>query len=276
MPAEHRARKRFGQNFLVDASVVENIAEAVRPLEGDHLVEIGPGLAALTRALLARMEASNLPLDVIEIDRDLVARLRRNFSEATLRILEGDVLDIDFLALSAQAGGNLRIVGNLPYNISTPLLFKLAECAHVVHDQHFMLQREVVERMVAVPGSSDYSRLSVMLQYRYVMDTVLEVPPEAFDPPPKVHSAVVRMVPLAGSELAAIDTRVFAEVVSAGYAQRRKMLRNTLARYVSELGADCVQQECGIGLTARAEDIAVSAWVKLANCVVAMRQNASA
>jgi 16S rRNA (adenine1518-N6/adenine1519-N6)-dimethyltransferase len=270
MPAEHRARKRFGQNFLVDMSVVESIAEAVRPLPGDHLIEIGPGLAALTRALLDRMDTSNLPLDVIEIDRDLVAKLKRQFDEHSLRIHSGDVLEVDFNAMSVQAGGKLRIVGNLPYNISSPLLFKLAECSDVVVDQHFMLQREVVERMVAVPGGKDFSRLSVMLQYRYDMHAVIEVPPEAFDPPPKVHSAVVRMIPRPAAALKAKDARVFAEVVSSGYAQRRKMLRNTLSVYVHDMGEMAVR-DCGIELTARAEDIPVDAWVALANAVTTAR-----
>ena len=268
MPAQHRARKRFGQNFLVDLSVVDAIADAVAPQAGDQLVEIGPGLAALTRALLARMDASSLPLQVIEIDRDLVARLQRDFTPEQLRIHAGDVLDVDFSALADTAGGPLRVVGNLPYNISSPLLFHLVDHAERIVDQHFMLQREVVERMIAEPGSSDFSRLSVMLQYRYAMEAVLDVPPEAFDPPPKVHSAVVRMQPRPAADLGARDHKLFAEVVAAGFSQRRKMLRNTLGAYVKELGGpiDCID------LTRRAEDIPVAAWVEFANAVAAARR----
>lgn len=268
MPAEHRARKRFGQNFLIDMGVVDAIADAVAPRAGDHLVEIGPGLAALTRALLERMSPDSLPLQVIEIDRDLVARLQRTFSSDQLHIHAGDVLTMDFVALAAAAGGGLRIVGNLPYNISSPLLFLLADAADHIVDQHFMLQREVVARMTASPGSADFSRLSVMLQYRYAMDHVLDVPPEAFDPPPKVHSAVVRMVPRAASALDAIDTAVLGEVVGAGFSQRRKMLRNTLAPILRETEGD----SAGIALTARAEDVPVAAWVQLANRLVEARR----
>lgn len=270
MPAEHRARKRFGQNFLVDMSIVDAIADAVAPHPGDHIVEIGPGLAALTRALLARMDASSRPLHVIEIDRDLVARLRRDFAPDELAIHAGDVLDMDFVALAAQAGGALRVVGNLPYNISSPLLFHLVDAAEHVIDQHFMLQREVVERMIAEPGSGDFSRLSVMLQYRYAMEAVLDVPPEAFDPAPKVHSAVVRMQPRPAAQLTAHDHRVLAEVVTAGFSQRRKMLRNTLAAHVKELGGE----SAGIDLTRRAEDIPVEVWVDFANAVFAARARA--
>jgi len=200
-----------------------------------------------------------------------VARLRRDFAADELQIHEGDVLDFDFADLSRQAQGALRIVGNLPYNISTPLLFHLAECAQCVVDQHFMLQREVVERMTAQPGSSDFSRLSVMLQYRYAMSSVLDVPPEAFDPPPRVHSAVVRMLPHPAAALTAIDERVFAEVVKDGFAQRRKMLRNTLAAHVRAIGGEAAAAALGVDLRARAEDIAVSTWVALANAVVRAR-----
>lgn len=267
MPRDHQARKRFGQNFLVDPSVVEAIADAVAPRGGDRIVEIGPGLAALTRALLARMDAASRPLHVIEIDRDLVARLRRDFDGGQLAIHAGDALEFDFAVLADTLGRPLRVVGNLPYNISSPLLFHLADCADRVVDQHFMLQREVVERMTAVPGSSEFGRLSVMLQYRYDMVAVLDVPPEAFDPAPKVHSAVVRMLPRPAAERAARDERVFAEVVAAGFSQRRKMLRNTLAAQVRELGGS----SAGIDLTRRAEDISVAAWVAFANAVTAAR-----
>jgi 16S rRNA (adenine1518-N6/adenine1519-N6)-dimethyltransferase len=266
---KHVARKRFGQNFLVDPTVIDAIASLVGPRENETIIEIGPGLAALTDALLDRMPASSLPLQVIEIDRDLIARLQKRFEASRVVIHAGDVLDFDFSAL-AERNGPLRIVGNLPYNISTPLLFKLVDVAPRIVDQHFMLQREVVERMVAAPGDSEYSRLSVMLQTRYTMESVLEVGPESFDPPPKVHSSVVRMLPRDPASLAIADQRLFAELVSAAFSQRRKMLRNTLSRFVAEIGADLVES-CGIALDARAEDIAPEAWASLTRRLVESR-----
>ena len=173
----HQARKRFGQNFLVDLGVIEAIVRAIGPARADRMIEIGPGLGALTAPLLDKLNS----LTVIELDRDLASRLRQRFSETRLPIVQADVLNVDF----SQFGGNLRIVGNLPYNISSPLLFTLVEYADQITDQHFMLQREVVDRMVAAPGSGDYSRLSVMLQYRYAIEKVFDVAPEAFDPAPR-------------------------------------------------------------------------------------------
>ena len=185
---KHVPRKRFGQHFLVDDAVTESIADAIDPRPGQRLVEIGPGLGALTEALLARGAA----LTVIELDRDLAAHWRR---DGRVQVVEADVLKVDFAALADAAGQPLRVCGNLPYNISTPILFHLLPLAARVADQHFMLQKEVVDRMVAAPGGKDFGRLSVMLQWRYDMETVLDVPPEAFDPPPRVDSAVVRMQP---------------------------------------------------------------------------------
>ena len=195
---KHIARKRFGQHFLTDAGLIEAIVNAIDPRAGQSVVEIGPGLGALTRPVVQRCGR----LTVIELDRDLAARLR---SWSGLQVIESDVLSVDWRATqqqacahaSASSGALLRVVGNLPYNISTPILFHLLEAADVVQDQHFMLQSEVVDRMVAGPGSKAYGRLSVMLQWRYAMERVLDVPPEAFDPPPAVDSAVVRMLPLA-------------------------------------------------------------------------------
>ncbi|CAN5184793.1 16S rRNA (adenine(1518)-N(6)/adenine(1519)-N(6))-dimethyltransferaseRsmA [soil metagenome] len=266
---KHVARKRFGQNFLVDQGVVDAIALAVAPQQGQVVVEIGPGLGALTDALIDRMPASSLPLSVIELDRDLVARLEQRYDAGTVEIHSGDVLDFDFAALATRRG-KLRIVGNLPYNISTPLLFRLVDVADAIVDQHFMLQREVVQRMVAAPGESDYSRLSVMLQYRYTMESVLDVGPESFDPQPKVHSAVVRMTPRDPALMQVRDERLFAELVSAGFSQRRKMLRNTLARFVVEIGAEAVES-CGVPLQARAEDISPESWERLANLIDSTR-----
>ena len=256
--SKHIARKRFGQNFLIDAQVIGGIVAAVAPQRDDLVVEIGPGLGALTEPLLQRLDH----LHVVEIDRDIVARLRQRFPADRLSIHAGDALAFDFGSLAA-AGRKLRVVGNLPYNISTPLLFHLAQFADRVYDMHFMLQKEVVERMVAEPGSADYGRLSVMLQYRFVMDWLLDVPPQSFDPAPKVDSAVVRLIPRAPGELAAHDAARFAVLVAAAFSQRRKMLRNTLKGSVDE----ALFARLGIAPTARAETLSVADYVRLANAV---------
>ncbi|MCK9381198.1 MAG: 16S rRNA (adenine(1518)-N(6)/adenine(1519)-N(6))-dimethyltransferase RsmA [Sulfuritalea sp.] len=265
----HVARKRFGQNFLVSSGVIHKIVDAIGPRAGDTVVEIGPGLGALTGPLLERIDH----LHVVEIDRDLIARLRQRFPPERLTIHEGDALEFDFGAL--KGSGPLKIVGNLPYNISSPLLFHLVPFAPLVHDMHFMLQKEVVDRMVAEPGSKDFGRLSVMLQYHYHMERMFIVPPGAFNPPPKVDSAIVRMIPRrevgAGGlcipgislreQVTAKDPLLFARVVTAAFSQRRKMLRNTLREFISETDLAAL----GITPTARAEDIAVTDYVRLAN-----------
>lgn len=250
---KHVARKRFGQNFLVAKDVVADIVAAIGPKPGDNLVEIGPGLGALTAPLLEKLDV----LQVVEIDRDLIQRLRSQYSPKRLTIHEGDALSFDFATL----GKDLRVVGNLPYNISTPLLFHLAQYAGRVRDMHFMLQREVVERMVASPGGGEYGRLSVMLQYRFAMELLFAVPAEAFDPAPRVESAIVRMLPLPPEDLAAKDEAVFARVVSAAFGQRRKMLRNTLRDLIDAAALD----ELGIAPTARAEELAVADYISIAN-----------
>lgn len=261
---QHQARKRFGQNFLNDKGVIADIVAAIAPQPDDFMVEIGPGLAAMTQPLLEVVQ----PLHVVEIDRDLIARLRQRFSPERLLIHEGDALDFDFVQFAkAQARRDLRVVGNLPYNISTPLLFHLSLAADQVRDMHFMLQKEVVERMVAMPGTAEYGRLSVMLQYRYAMELLFIVPPMAFTPPPKIDSAIVRMLPLPEAERTAHnghhaqDERMFANIVTAAFGQRRKMLRNTLREWVTE----DVLQQLGIAPTARAEELAVADFVRLAN-----------
>ena len=251
------ARKRFGQHFLVDRQIIGSIVDLVAVQRRDLVVEIGPGLAALTDPLLRRLDH----LHVVEIDRDMVARLRAAYSVERMSIHAGDALAFDFGRLAAEAGGKLRIVGNLPYNISTPLLFHLAGFGDCVRDMHFMLQREVVERMVAEPGSRDFGRLSVMLQYRFVMEWLLDVPPEAFNPAPKVHSAVVRLVPRIAGHLAADDEGQFAALVATAFAQRRKMLRNSLKNLVGEGRL----AEFGVSPTCRAEDLSVDDYVRLAN-----------
>ena len=257
--SKHIARKRFGQNFLIDVQVIGAIVGAVAPQRGDCVVEIGPGLGALTEPLLQRLER----LHVVEIDRDIVARLRKRYSPEKLTIHEGDALAFDFGALGDSAGQKLHVVGNLPYNISTPLLFHLAQFAERVHDMHFMLQKEVVERMVAEPGTSDYGRLSVMLQYRFVLDWLLDVPPECFDPAPKVDSAVVRLIPRSPDELTVRDEAKFAALVAAAFGQRRKMLRNNLKGHVDE----ALFERLGIAPTARAEELPLADYIRLANAV---------
>ena len=253
---KHIARKRFGQHFLRDQSIIEAIVDQIGPQADDAMVEIGPGLAALTQPLVERLGR----LTVIELDRDLAVRLREH---AQLDVIESDVLKVDFVALAARLGkGKLRVVGNLPYNISTPILFHLLDQVAVVHDQHFMLQKEVIDRMVAKPCTSDYSRLSVMLQWRYEMDNVLFVPPESFDPPPRVDSSIVRMLPLA--EPPAIDLAQYGQMVQVAFSQRRKILRNTLGRWLEEQGFSGE-----FDLQRRAEEVPVAEYVALAQAVQA-------
>lgn len=236
---KHLARKRFGQHFLSDSGIIDAIVQAINPQPGDPMVEIGPGLAALTQPLVERLGR----LTVIELDRDLAKRLR---SHPQLHVIESDVLNVDFssadispaapenVATSAAVARKLRVVGNLPYNISTPILFHLLDYVECIEDQHFMLQKEVIDRMVAPPDSSYFSRLSVMLQWRYAMEDVLFVPPECFDPPPRVNSAVVRMVPLAQPPV--LDVGLFSEMVQVAFSQRRKLLRHTLGAWLEQKG----------------------------------------
>jgi len=252
---KHQARKRFGQHFLSDVSVLDAIVELIDPRPGQALVEIGPGLGALTWPLRERCGT----LTVIELDRDLATRLR---AQGGLKVIEADVLAVDFAALARELGQPLRLVGNLPYNISTPILFHLLDHAARVVDQHFMLQKEVAQRMAAAPGGKDYGRLSVMLQWRYCIDTVLEVPPQAFEPPPKVDSAVVRMQPL---PLAAQQApQLLRELVTVAFSQRRKLLRHTLGRWLDErgFGGDFELQR-------RAEEVPVAQYVALAEQLAA-------
>ncbi len=250
---KHVPRRRFGQNFLVDRGIISAIVSAIDPRPGDTVVEIGPGLGAISEPLLARLDH----LHVVEIDRDLIARLKKQYPPTRMTIHEGDALAFDF----AGIGGDLRLVGNLPYNISTPLLFHLAEYAGRVRDMHFMLQREVVERMVALPGDSDFSRISVMLQYRFHIERLIDVPPESFDPPPRVQSAVVRLIPRDAAELNAKSQEKLAQVVQTAFSQRRKMLRNTLKGTLSDAGF----AELGIVPTCRPEDVSVADYVRIAN-----------
>ena len=248
---KHIPRKRFGQHFLADGGIIEAIVDAIDPQPGQAMVEIGPGLAALTQPLVERLGQ----LTVIELDRDLAVRLRNH---AQLSVIESDVLKVDFAQVAqAQNAPKLRVVGNLPYNISTPILFHLLGFVDVIEDQHFMLQKEVIDRMVARPCTSDYGRLSVMLQWRYAMENVLFVPPASFTPPPRVDSAVVRMVPR--PDPAAVDVKRLSELVQVAFSQRRKLMRHTLGKWLEEkayAGVFDVQR--------RAEEVPVVEYVALA------------
>jgi 16S rRNA (adenine1518-N6/adenine1519-N6)-dimethyltransferase len=246
----HIARKRFGQNFLVDTGVIDAIVRAIAPAPGEELIEIGPGLGALTNPVVERSGH----LTVVELDRDLAARLRKR---SELTVIESDVLKVDFGAIARERGRKLRVIGNLPYNISSPILFHLLPWAGEIEDQHFMLQKEVVDRMVASPGSKDYSRLSVMLQWRYDMESVVDVPPESFDPPPKVNSAVVRMTPLATPP--DVDPALLEEMVALAFSQRRKILRHTLGTWIERH-----QLQTDFDLQRRAEEVPVDEFVALA------------
>jgi 16S rRNA (adenine1518-N6/adenine1519-N6)-dimethyltransferase len=255
---KHIPRKRFGQHFLTDRGIIEAIVQAIAPQAGQQMVEIGPGLAAMTQPLVERLGH----LTVIELDRDLAKQLR---GHPKLTVVESDVLRVDFAALAASmtAEGDqkkIRVVGNLPYNISTPILFHLLDAVDVIEDQHFMLQKEVIDRMVASPSTSAYGRLSVMLQWRYAMQNVLHVPPHSFDPPPRVDSAIVRMVPHAVP--AAIDLTLLSELVRVAFSQRRKLLRHSLGQWLTARafsGAFDVQR--------RAEEVPVAEYIALAQQV---------
>ena len=260
----HIPRKRFGQHFLTEPGVIDAIVRAIAPRAGQAMVEIGPGLAALTQPLVERLGR----LTVVELDRDLASRLRLR---ADLAVIESDVLKVDFAQLALQltpapgsgsdsVSAKLRVVGNLPYNISTPILFHLLGFAGVVADQHFMLQKEVVERMVARPSTAAYGRLSVMLQWRYAMENILHVPPQSFEPPPRVDSAVVRMLPWQDAPM--LDVRRLSEIVQVAFGHRRKLLRHTLGRWLSEQAFSGV-----FDIQRRAEEVSVEEYVALAQSV---------
>ena len=272
---KHIPRKRFGQHFLTDRSIIEDIVQAIAPKPGDAMVEIGPGLAALTQPLVERLGH----LTVIELDRDLAVQLR---AHPQLSVVAADVLKVDFRALAERmlqpadnaaprAGSpgtdspqpaKIRVVGNLPYNISTPILFHLLDVVEVVQDQHFMLQKEVIDRMVAQPSTSDYGRLSVMLQWRYAMNNVLFVPPTSFDPPPRVDSAIVRMVP--HPTPAVLDVKLLSELVQVAFSQRRKLLRHTLGQWLTARGFTGE-----FDVQRRAQEVSVGEYVALTQQVMA-------
>ena len=250
---KHIPRKRFGQNFLTDQGVIQAIVRTIHPQPNDVMVEIGPGLGALTDPLLKILPR----LHVVEIDRDIITRLQNNYPAAKLAIHAGDALKFDFSTL----GERIRVVGNLPYNISTPILFHLSETIGNIIDMHFMLQKEVVERMVAAPSTPEYGRLSVMLQYRYAMELMFIVPPDAFHPAPKVESAIVRMIPYAVLPHPAKDAALFGAIVTAAFGQRRKVLRNTLKSYLDDAGFAALGIDPGL----RAENLGFEKFVAIAN-----------
>ncbi len=249
----HQAKKRFGQNFLTDHGIIQGIVEAISPQAEDNLIEIGPGLGALTVPLLQRIPQ----MQVIELDRDLVARLQQQYSADRLMIHSGDVLNVDF----GTMGENMRIVGNLPYNISSPLLFHLVPFASRIQDMHFMLQKEVVERIVAQPSTRDYGRLTVMLQYHFWAEMLFEVPPESFSPAPKVDSAIVRLVPRVGTPdgLPAPNSVHFSQLVARSFAQRRKTLRNNLKGVLDDADFHAI----GIEPSTRPECLSLGDFVRL-------------
>jgi 16S rRNA (adenine1518-N6/adenine1519-N6)-dimethyltransferase len=252
----HRARRRYSQNFLRDPAAIGRIIDAIAPQPQDRIVEVGPGRGALTGPLLARCEH----VTAVEIDRDLARALVRRFEAGRLTLIQADALRIDWAALAQQCGAPLRIVGNLPYHISTPLLFAWLPIASQVADQHVMLQKEVVDRIVARPGGREYGRLSVMLQFRYRVERLFNVPPGAFAPAPKVHSSVIRLVPRAIGELALADAKAFSRVVTAAFGQRRKTLRNALAAVMPEAAV----RRAGVDPGARAETLDIAAFARLA------------
>jgi len=250
---KHVAKKRFGQNFLTDQGVIDSLVDAISPKANDLMVEIGPGLGALTKPLLQKLDM----LHVVEVDRDIISWMQKEYAKNSITIHNSDALKFDFASL----GENIRVVGNLPYNISTPILFHLLDNVKHITDMHFMLQKEVVERMVAEPSTAAYGRLSVMLQYRLQMEYLFTVPPEAFDPAPKVESAFVRCVPHATLPYVANDEALFAKIVTAAFGQRRKTLRNTLKGLLNDDGFAALN----IDSQQRAENLGVAEFVAIAN-----------
>jgi 16S rRNA (adenine1518-N6/adenine1519-N6)-dimethyltransferase len=255
---KHIAKKRFGQNFLTDQGVIYSLVEAISPKVDDLMVEIGPGLGALTQPLIKKLNH----LHVVEIDRDIISWMENFYPKDKLTIHNADALKFNFAELAKLSPENkIRVTGNLPYNISTPILFHLLESVDSIVDMHFMLQKEVVERMVAAPSTSEYGRLSVMLQYRIKMEYLITVPPEAFDPAPKVESAFVRCLPHKTLPYPAKNEALFAKIVTAAFGQRRKTLRNTLKEYLDDLGFTAVGIDSGL----RAENLSVEQFVSIAN-----------
>ena len=257
-PMTHRPRKRFGQNFLHDQGVLQRIDQAIRPKTTEHIVEIGPGLGALTQYLV---EGAG-HIDAVEIDRDLITPLETQFG-GKISIHNTDALKFDFCSLASK-GEKLRIIGNLPYNISTPLMFRLFEQKGCIKDMHFMLQQEVVNRLVAAPGSKSYGRLSIMAQYYCQAESLFHVPPEAFNPPPKVHSAIIRLIPHPQPKVDVTDLKQFEDVIRQAFSQRRKTIRNTLKKLITAEQLTAL----GIDPTIRPEQIPIEQFAQISNAIV--------
>ncbi|MEH6584794.1 MAG: 16S rRNA (adenine(1518)-N(6)/adenine(1519)-N(6))-dimethyltransferase RsmA [Halioglobus sp.] len=265
-PTPHRARKRFGQNFLHDTGIINRIVDAIHPQAGQHLVEIGPGQGALTEFLVG----SGCQLDVIELDRDLVPGLLAAYNhKPEFELHSADALKFDYTELAANDDRPLRVVGNLPYNISTPLIFKLLENAALIQDMHFMLQLEVVNRLAASPGNKNWGRLGIMAQYHCHVESLFEVPPSAFSPAPKVQSAIVRLEPRTDSPWQACDESMLRRVVQASFAQRRKTLRNNLKGLVASDELESLDIDPG----ARAETLELAQFILIANAASQMQDN---
>ncbi len=260
----HRPRKRFGQNFLRDHDVIVRIVKVIDPLPGDHLVEIGPGLGAITVPLLAR----GIDLDVIELDRDLIANLEQIDApgDAVFRIHNADALEMDVIALAGD-GRKLRVVGNLPYNISTPLLFHLIDQLECIKDMHLMLQKEVVDRMAAEPGGREYGRLSVMVQYHCQVQRLFTIGPAAFDPQPKIDSSFVRLTPHAKPDIVAGNYLAFSHLVATAFAYRRKTLRNAL----KGLATNASFTAAGVDPNLRAEQLQLADFIRLSEAILSDR-----
>lgn len=258
-----RARKRFGQNFLHDEGIIEAIVEAISPAKGQHLVEIGPGRGALTKPLLSRCDW----LDVIELDRDLIPLLRKQLNDEQLNIHEADALRFDYRSLQKD-GESLRVIGNLPYNITTPLLFHLLAQGDCIEDMCFMLQREVVERICAQPGNKQYGRLSIMMQHQCQADLLFTVPPEAFEPAPKVESAIIYLQPLKQRVGGEVDLDVMGKLVTTAFSQRRKTIANTLKNMITTE----VFEQVGIDPTQRPETVSVASFVALTRAYIQKQQ----
>jgi 16S rRNA (adenine1518-N6/adenine1519-N6)-dimethyltransferase len=256
----HTPRKRFGQNFLHDHTIIYNILSSLQATSEEHWVEIGPGMGALTEPLLTM----GLHLDVVELDRDLVALLKDKFKQQDkLQIFSADALKFDFSALP-QHNEKLRIIGNLPYNISTPLMFHLLDNAACIEDMHFMLQKEVVDRICAIPGSKKYGRLSVMMQYYCTTELLFDVPPESFDPAPKVMSAIVRLVPHEQPPVTVNNLKMLNRVVIQAFSQRRKTLRNSLKKLIDENAIIALN----IDPASRAEVLSLADFASLSNLLI--------
>jgi 16S rRNA (adenine1518-N6/adenine1519-N6)-dimethyltransferase len=250
---KHVAKKKFGQNFLKDSSIIHAIIQSIQPLQNDLLIEIGPGLGALTKPLLEKTKH----LFAIELDRDIVNWMQNQYSKNNITIFNEDVLNFNF----HQFDKKIRIVGNLPYNISTPILFKCIEDIKIITDLHFMLQKEVVDRMIAVPSTSEYGRLSVMLQYYFAMEHLVHVPKESFDPEPKVESSFVRLIPYDNYPFVANNIDQFGKIVKEAFSQRRKTIRNTLKNFMNANDFENID----INPQLRAENLSVSDFVKISN-----------